>query len=135
MLDICTYSHTASMGVHLLTACLQCAILYAIILYIGLLAAPDAVIIYAIYGDDSANRLEWTPPFTLDITDQDPDISGYTLCTNVTDVCYDLNSTNFDFPALCDSIKFTVTGINIVGKGSESTVTYTPQKESVKPEG
>ena len=72
--------------------------------------------------------LTWEPPFTLDITEIDPDITGY--CVDVTSSMIShlecVNKTEFSYPvppdAGCNTYSFTITPINIVGHGESSTV-------------
>ena len=71
--------------------------------------------------------LTWTPPFSFDITDVDPDI---TYCVDVQNVVSStrlhseckINATNFTFqpasPIWCDKFLFTVTSVNVVGNGT-----------------
>ncbi len=83
---------------------------------------------------DSIISLTWTPPFSLDIPDVDPDITGY--CVGVvnstssfmidsqcgtTDTQY--NYTVSPRSAPCDTYTFTVTPVNIVGNGTSANVT------------
>ena len=78
--------------------------------------------------------LTWTSPFTLDITNTDPDIAGYcvdvvnssTLATLHSEC--GINVTNFTCPisprSWCDKYTFTITPVNVVGNGMPSSLNY-----------
>ena len=80
--------------------------------------------------------LKWNPPFTLNITDIHPDIYGYELCNNVSTNCtYIEHRQHGDshfirqqhiFANFRTSLEFSITGINIVGKGIPTIVVYQP---------
>ena len=84
----------------------------------------------ASHPNESAIRLHWDPPFTLDITNVDPDIPGYTISitntnTNVT------SERNVTKPELlfqeegydpCHVYLFEVSALNPVGVGNTSDV-------------
>ena len=74
----------------------------------------------------SHSRLLWEAPESLDITDIEPDISNYRICTNLSGVCS--NTTEFEhvFPNVRIPIEFSVTAINIVGESNASVAIYEP---------
>ena len=96
--------------------------------YIGLLSAPTNM--QATQANSSAIRLYWDPPFTLDITNVDPDISGYTVSiTNTnTNVTSERNVTKPEFLFQeegydpCHVYLFEVSALNPVGVGNTSDV-------------
>ena len=82
----------------------------------------------------TANRnsiisLAWTPPFSLDITNVDPDI---TYCVGVDNsnslvIFYQCGITDTQYNSFrstpCDNYTITITPVNIVGNGTSSNVT------------
>ena len=78
--------------------------------------------------------ITWEPPFTLDITGEDPDITGY--CVDVINSTSSvtlhsqcgITETTFTFPiptdTNCHAYNFSVTPVNIVGNGTEDTTSY-----------
>ncbi len=83
---------------------------------------------------DSIISLTWTPPFSLDITRVDPDITGYCVGVvnstsslvidsqcGITDTQYNYTVSPNDI--VCDTYTFTVTPVNIVGNGTSANVT------------
>ena len=99
---------------------------------VGLLSAVDAV---AITTSDSGSTLSltWEPPFTLDITGVDPDI---TYCVDVINSTSSvtlhsecgITETEFSYPlpedAVCHSYVLAITPVNVVGRGVSSSVSY-----------
>jgi hypothetical protein len=93
---------------------------------IGLL--PAVVSLEATFSSDFI-YFTWTPPFTLDITDVEPDISGYcidiinsTTSSTLYSLC-GINETEFIFPTPPDNgcqgyIACTVIPVNAVGNGT-----------------
>jgi len=75
-------------------------------------------------------RLTWDPPATLNITEEEPDISSYVVCNNISNECTiikaggDSQDLWHRFPNLRANINFTVTAINIVGKGESTSIVY-----------
>ena len=74
----------------------------------------------------SYSRLFWEAPESLDITDIEPDISNYRICTNFSGVCIDTTELEHVFPNVRIPIEFSVTAINIVGESNASTAVYEP---------
>ena len=84
---------------------------------------------------ESIISLTWTPPFSLDITNVDPDITGY--CVGVTNSTSSLvihsecgiTDTQYNYTVLppndivCDTYTFTITPVNRVGNGTSASVT------------
>ena len=71
--------------------------------------------------------LSWNPPFTLNITDQDPDISNYRVCFNFSSDAQDCvvtTMTLYRFVNVRLSLDFFVTAINIVGESAQSHVLH-----------
>ena len=92
-------------------------------LLLGILAPPSELAIDHV--NDYNQRLTWTPPFTLDITDVDPDIT-YSVCCNVTVNCTSTTNPYYDFPTLCDPAEFTVTALNPVGESEPRSIAFGP---------
>ena len=78
---------------------------------------------------DSIISLTWTPPFSLDITYEDPDIIGYCVSVanststlvihsecGITDTQYNYTVSPNDI--VCDTYTFTITPVNVVGNGT-----------------
>ena len=95
---------------------------------IGLLSAPTNM--QASRRNASAIHLYWDPPFTLDITNVDPDIPGYTvsITNNNTNVTSERNVTEPEFLFQeegydpCHVYLFEVSAWNPVGVGEKSDV-------------
>ena len=85
----------------------------------GVLSPPTELQI-----DDSSSslqRLSWTPPFTLDITGQDPDITGYEVCYfSEPPICTTVEEPQFDFLNINLPLTFAVRAINVVGESNSS---------------
>ena len=99
---------------------------------VGLLSAVGSLEIYSNASHDTY-FLTWTPPFTLDITGVDPDITGYcvdvTSHSNSTPTLHSqcgINVTEFNFDLSPDSgchrYIATVKPVNVLGNGSLSSV-------------
>ena len=89
----------------------------------GILAPPSNLAIGHV--NDYNQRLTWTPPFTLDITDVDPDIT-YSVCCNVNTNCTSTTNPYYAFPTLCDPVEFTVTAVNPVGESESNRIVFGP---------
>ena len=85
---------------------------------------------------DYHQHLTWDPPSTLNITEVEPDIFSYIVCSNVSTECTTINVTEaggdssdlrqYTFPNLRTHINFTVTAVNIVGDGESASIVYQP---------
>ena len=81
-------------------------------------------------------RLTWDAPPTLNITAVEPDISSYTVCTNISTECTTINVTEaggdsqdlqwYEFLNLRAYINFTVRAVNVVGDGESASIVYEP---------
>ena len=79
----------------------------------------------------NTTTLNWTAPFTLDITTVDPDI---TYCVDVVSSTSSatlhsecgITETEFTYPlpprSWCDQYNFTVTPVNVVGNGTRNSI-------------
>ena len=74
----------------------------------------------------SHSRLFWETPESLNITDIDPDISNYRICTNLSEVCINTTDLEYIFPNVRIPIEFSVTAINVVGESNASIAVYEP---------
>ena len=74
--------------------------------------------------DPSHKRLTWEAPASLNITDVEPDISGYRICTNLTEVCTNTTELEYVFPNLRIPIQFSVTAVNLVGESNASVALH-----------
>ena len=74
----------------------------------------------------SYSRLFWEAPESLDITDIEPDISNYRICTNLSGVCINTTELEHVFPNVRITIEFSVTAINVVGESDASITIYEP---------
>ena len=86
----------------------------------------------------SSVTVSWTPPFSLDVTDVDPDVWYSLLIYNMTDEnsttvnlctdCMDINETNYTFTHeyFSHSHVYNITVIpwNGVGEGESSTIIF-----------
>ena len=88
-----------------------------------------------ISSDGTSVTIAWTAPFSLDVTNVDPDIWYSVLIYNVTDEpttipctdCTNITDTNYtftpDFPSPCHKYVFTVIPVNGAGQGGSQNVT------------
>ena len=100
----------------------------------------DAVRSLSSTANSTLISLTWEPPFTLDITGVDPDITGY--CVDVvnstssatlyseceiteTGICY-----LFPPHRGCTVYRFTIAPVNVVGRGESSTTSYVESQTS-----
>ena len=80
-------------------------------------------------GDNQhMRRLTWDEPFSLDITDVDPDIDCYSVCYSLVNVkvsqCTCVNQTEHTFLCVSLPLLFTVSAVNVVGEGGASSVLH-----------
>lgn len=98
----------------------------ALFLVQGVLSPPPDLKIVNV--NSRLRSLLWNPPFTLDITDQDPDISNYRVCFNLSSAdaqeCMVTTMTSYRFLNIRLSLHFFVTAINIVGESTESNMLH-----------
>ena len=71
-------------------------------------------------------RLSWDEPFSLNITDVDPDISHYSICYGLINTarpqCTYVNQTEFTFLNVDIPLLFTVSAVNVVGEGNTGSI-------------
>ena len=92
----------------------------------GLLSSPSALEINTQNGH--SQLLTWTPPPTLDLTNVDPDISFYNVCSTILNEvsCIEVQNTEHSFTNTRIRIEFSVSAVNVVGEGNASTITHEP---------
>ena len=94
----------------------------------GLLEAPPNVMLSEADDHYIMRRLSWNDPFSLDITDEDPDIKHYKICYTLVDVnksqCTLVNQTEFTFLNVSVPLLFTVSAVNVVGEGNTSSILH-----------
>ena len=75
-------------------------------------------------------RLSWEKPFSLDITDVDPDIECYNVCYRLVNTTVDksqctcVNQTEYKFLCVSVPLLFTVSAINVVREGGASSILH-----------
>ena len=74
--------------------------------------------------DEFIKVLTWDEPYTLNITDVEPDINHYRVCSNLSTACKSTTSREFMFVNVGVNILFTVTAVNVVGEGNGSTIMH-----------
>ena len=93
----------------------------------GLLDAPSSPMVSE-PKNQHMRRLSWNEPFSLDITDVNPDISHYKVCYKLVDAnksqCVLVNQTEFIFLNINVPLLFTVSAVNVVGEGNASSILY-----------
>ena len=92
----------------------------------GLLSPPSGLNAISVESG-SVMRLTWNPPFTLDITNVDPDITGYRVCFIIgatTEVCRETKEPQHEFITVSLPLEIRVAGINVIGIGDSSTYYY-----------
>ena len=110
----------------------------ALLLVQGRLPAPPNLIIMEATQSPGLQELSWNPPFTLDLTDQDPDILGYRVCFTTPSVNVDMESSqcwitqalNYSFINVGLLLNFSVAALNPVGDGSSGVVVHQPCTDS-----
>ena len=93
----------------------------------GLLEAPPNLTFLGT-NDQCMRRISWGEPFSLDITDIEPDISHYNVCYSLRNAdksrCLYVNQTEFSFLNVSAPLLFTVSAVNVVGEGNASSIFY-----------
>ena len=83
--------------------------------------------------------ISWEAPYTLDLTEVDPDIT-YTVTVTSTsslealDTLCEINTTEIQYPlpprSWCFHLNFIIIPVNLAGNGVRSNVSYTSAEES-----
>ena len=134
------YTDTASLlvqGLHVFT-CMYIRSCLNTFCEIGSLSAVDSLNLTA---SNATPSLTWEPPFTLDITNVDPDITGYcvdvinsTSSETVHSECR-ITDTEFCYPippdASCHIYFFAITAVNEVGMGEIANLTSSMIKTGI----
>ena len=95
----------------------------------GLLDAPSNLILSEA-DNQHMRRLTWDEPFSLNITDVDPDIECYNVCYSLVNAavekfqCVCMNQTEYTFLCVSVPLIFTVSAVNVVGEGSASSIRH-----------
>ena len=107
----------------------------------GLLSAPPALTIMN-STHPNYRLLSWTPPITLDLTDQEPDIIGYRVCFNISSLdaaaaeiylhCILTQDISYTYPNIRLPLQFSVTPLNVVGDGNSSFAAHQPCTTGMK---
>ena len=102
---------------------------------IGLLQLLPSVV--AANHNTSHSIVIWDKPFTLDITDVDPDIIGYTVCISVRDdqECRNVTATEFLVPKYYFVVNVMITAWNIVGESPVALCEINPCTDTVTMQG
>jgi hypothetical protein len=107
--------------------------LFPILNNVGVLSAVSSLNL-TVEQCTSVITLTWTPPFTLDITQVEPDISGY--CVDIINSTSSLvlfsqcgiNVTVFSHYKPPENAVFVVTPVNIVGNGTQQNISYSSMR-------
>ena len=82
--------------------------------------------------NQSHNIVTWDRPHTLDITNVEPDIYGYTVCiaaslpSAAVEECTNTSNNSFIIPKYSVKVQVKITANNIVGKSNQVTHTVEP---------
>ena len=107
----------------------------------GRLSAPPELTISLPTNFTGYLEITWKGPFSLDLTDVDPDIKGYKVCivlifTNVDIIehweCYNVEVTMFHYPPVYIPLNISVTAVNIDGDGYLSSIILPACKSKVR---
>ena len=95
----------------------------------GLLDAPSNLILSEA-DNRHMRRLNWEEPFSLDITDVDPDIECYNVCYSLVNVsaeksqCTCVNQTEYTFLCVSVPLLFTMSAVNVVREGEATSILH-----------
>ncbi len=103
-----------------------------VLLVQGTLSAPSDPVISVL--SPGQQQLSWGAPFTIDLTDQDPDILGYRVCYSMTSSssssipmqCSITSTLTYSFLNVRLLLNFSIAAINPAGEGNISYVTHSP---------
>ena len=100
----------------------------ALFLIQGILSSPSSLEIVTLTSHPSLNRLSWSAPFTLNVSDMENDISGYRVCFNLTatPICTMTTSETYEFLNIRLMLEFMVIAINAVGESNASYILHNP---------
>lgn len=88
----------------------------------GLLSPPSDLEVVTVGSRPGFKTLSWQPPYTLDITNVEQDITGYRVCFtfSATEVCTITEDAAYEFLSVSLPLEFRVTAINAVGESNFS---------------
>ena len=93
----------------------------------GLLDAPLNLVLSEA-ASQHMRRLSWEEPFSLDITDVNPDMECYNVCYSLINIeksqCTCVNQTEYTFPCINVALLFTVSAVNVVGEGEATSIPH-----------
>ena len=95
----------------------------------GLLDAPSNLMLSEA-DNQHMRRLTWDEPFSLDITDVDPDIECYNVCYRLVNEtvknsqCTCVNQAEYTHLCVGVPLLFTVSAINLVGEGGATSILH-----------
>ena len=95
----------------------------------GILDAPSNLVLSEA-DNQHMRRISWDEPFSLDITDVDPDIECYNVCYSLVNVsaeksqCTCVNQTKHTFLCVSVPLLFTVSAVNVVGEGEATSIPH-----------
>ena len=95
----------------------------------GLLDAPSNLMLSEA-DNQRMRRLSWEEPFSLDITDVDPDIECYNVCYSLVNIsaeksqCTCVNQTEYTFLCVSVPLLYTVSAVNVVGEGEAASILH-----------
>ena len=100
---------------------------------VGLLPEILPSVVAASHSTSHSN-ITWDKPFTLDITDVDPDIIGYTVCISVRDVqeCGNVTATEVIVPKYYFDVNIMITAWNIVGESPAALYSIIPCTDEIQ---